>query len=74
MKSREREATTNRSCFQTEHQGANLPSFSRLGPVLDRGQQIVGLLWSADFLPRREHLFAPRLLSKNRGSNVPASV
>ena len=35
---------------------------------LDRGRQIVGLLWSADFPPRRQHLFPPRLLSKNEAS------
>ena len=33
--------------------------------VLDRGRQIEGLLWSADFQPLRVHLFLPRLLSKN---------
>ena len=33
--------------------------------VLDRGGQIGGLLWSADFPPQRVHLFPPRLLSKN---------
>ena len=32
---------------------------------LDRGQQIGGQLWSADFPPRRLHIFPPHLLSKN---------
>ena len=34
--------------------------------VLDRGRQIGGLFWPADFPPRREHLFPPHLLSKNQ--------
>ena len=33
--------------------------------VLDRGRQIGGLSWSANFPPRRVHLFPPHLLSKN---------
>ena len=36
--------------------------------VLDRGRQIGGLFWSADFPPRREHLFPPHLLSENEAS------
>ena len=36
--------------------------------VLDRGQQIGGLLWSANFPPRRVDLLPPRLLSKNDAS------
>ena len=36
--------------------------------AIDRRRQTGGLIWSTDFLPRRLHLFPPRLLSKNKMS------
>ena len=48
----ESRVTTDISRFQTEHQAANLPVLLVAQfAVLDRGWQIGGLFWSADFLP-----------------------
>ena len=57
------------SRFLTEHQAANLPVLlAAQSAVFDRGRQIGGLLWSANFPPRRVRLFLPRLLSKNEAA------
>ena len=50
-------------------QAANLPVLLvARSAVLDRGWQIGGLFWSADLLPRRVHLFLPRLLDEQPDS------
>ena len=50
-------------------QGTNLPVLlATRSAVLDRGRQIGVLFWSADFPPRRVHLFPPHLLSKNEAA------
>ena len=43
-----------------------------MSAVLDRGRQIGSLSWSADFPPRRVHLFPPRLPSKNEAEMCQA--
>ena len=60
---------THHSCFYPGQQAANLPVLlAARSAVLDRGQQIGGLFWSAYFPPQRVHLFPPHLLSKNEAS------
>ena len=57
------------SRIYTEQQAANWPvRLVARAAVLDRGRQIGGLFWSADFPPQRVHLFPPRLLSKNEAA------
>ena len=52
--------------FKTDHRATNLPVLlAAWSAGLYRARQIGVLFGSADFPPRRVHLFPPRLLSKN---------